>query len=154
MPKAKIYRSLRFLGGAMVLLVLSAVFSWSYLSVRRSWEEKVLRLELQVSQITKDGSQREETLGRENLQKERLIQDRKAENQSLAALADKTLEQLKASLDDLRRLREEKVKLETDYRASLEGVSQVTRFFSAWLPAWLGKGEVKREETPANPSSK
>lgn len=145
-PKLSSRQSLKRIAGASLLVGLTAILFFAFLKARRSWEDRVLAVESQLTQASKEGALREETLRRDNSQKERLILERKAENQSLAGLADKTLEQLKTSLDDLRRLREEKVKLEADYRASLECTSAVTKFFAAWLPDWLRKQESKGEE--------
>jgi hypothetical protein len=122
------------LGVILGTLALSSIFF--FVEVRGHWKGKVAALEGELERSRRESGQREETLRREAAEKDRQISERKAENQSLSALADKTLEELKAALRDLRTEREQTLKLQAEVKTALE--TRPARWLEA-LAGFLGK---------------
>lgn len=124
------WRGRLILGAILATLAASSVFF--FVEVRGHWKGKVAALEGEMERSRRESALREESLRREGAEKDRQLSERKTENQSLALLADKTLEGLKTALADLRRQREETLKLQAEVRSALE-----TRP-ARWLEALAG----------------
>ena len=123
---------------ATIFAVAAALGGVTFVRVERIWQEKVSQLEGQIGSLSLESAQRIEVLRKEGADKDRVIAERKSENQSLAALMDKTLVELKASLGDLRRERERSQTLEAEYRKAVESRrSFLGEMLSAWVPRWL-----------------
>ncbi|HVR76746.1 MAG TPA: hypothetical protein VMT52_20615 [Planctomycetota bacterium] len=127
----------------LAVAAVALVFCLLFLE-RRELGGKLSALEKTLQETSREAAAREEALRRASLEKDQALEERKFEAQTLAALADKTLEALKASLEDARRLREEGAKLEADYQALkarplfpglAAAFSRVD--LNKWLPRWL-----------------
>jgi len=118
------------LGAVLVTLAISSVFF--FVEVRGHWKDRVAALEGEMERSRRESTLREDALRREGADKDRQLAERRTENQSLSALADRTMEELKTSLSDLRRQREETVKLQAEVRTALENRP------ARWLEALAG----------------
>ncbi|MBI4603345.1 MAG: hypothetical protein HY721_15445 [Planctomycetes bacterium] len=126
-------------------LVLAAVFALAllfFLEERKGWHDSVATLANQLETAKDEARVREEALRREGAEKERLLAERRAENQSLVALTERTLAELKSSLDEARALRRERSELEEDLREAARAprrspVDQLLIRMPRWLEAAL-----------------
>lgn len=128
--------------GFLALAVLgSGVFF--FLESRRTWEGRIEVLEGELQSLREDSAAREQSLRESNAEKDAEIVDWRARVDSLTALADRTIQELKTSLEDLRQLRAEKQELEAGYRELVRKQrSPMDYFFSHWLPAWLRESRI------------
>jgi len=121
-----------------LVLIAGALAAVAFLRERASWSEARAVLEDRLAKLSEDSSQKIEALRREAAEKSQQLSERRAENQSLAQLADKTLNQLQACLGDLRHERERNEKLQTECKKALE-ISRPTLndAIAEWLPQWV-----------------
>jgi gas vesicle protein len=121
-----------------VLAVVAATATVSFVRERKSWEEKVSAVEAQLTQLSSNTTQNLELLRQEAAEKDKIIAERKADNQKLAALMDKTLVEMKTSIETLRREeRERSEKLESECRKALERREPTfADVFRTWVPRW------------------
>jgi hypothetical protein len=134
----------------LLTLLLAAVASGVFFFVqsRRTWEGKVAGLEEDLRKLAAASAERERALLHEQAAKDLQIAERKAEIGRIAALADDTLRQLRTSLDDFRKLREEKVALEREYRETLRREqASLDGFLQRWVPRWA-RPDVNGPEVP------
>ena len=106
------------LAGVLATLAISSVLF--FVEVRGHWKDRVAALEGEMERARSESALREEALRREGADKDRQLAERRTENQSLSTLANKTMEELKTALSDLRHQREETLKLQGEVRTALE----------------------------------
>lgn len=133
---------------ATVLLAAAASGVFFFIQSRRTWEGKVAGLQEDLRKLAAVSAQREGALIEEQAAKDLEIAERKAEVDRIAALASDTLRQLRVSLEDFRKLREEKVALEREYRETLRK-EQASRagFLDRWVPRWARPDGTQAERT-------
>jgi len=132
-----ISRGLRIVIFGSILAAVASSGVFFFAQSRKTWEGKVTALQDQLTQLSRDGQLREDGLRKEIAAKDREIAERKADAQNIARIAEKSLGELKTSLDDLRRLREENLRLQSEYREAIRKQPSMDAFFSRWLPQWL-----------------
>jgi len=131
-----------------LLLGVAASAAVIFLEERRTWKGKVAALEERIEDTIREAARQEEALRKETREKEREIAERKAETQRIATLAEKTLVELRSSLEDNRKLQDEKVSVEVAYRSLLEEQrSSGAYFLMRWLPVWLRENLPRPEAT-------
>ncbi|HZN57051.1 MAG TPA: hypothetical protein VFD71_03170 [Planctomycetota bacterium] len=121
-----------------VVLVAGTVLTVWHLRERKTWMDTAAGLETALAQLRSQTKQEIDALRNQNDTKERWLSERKADNQSLAALLDKSLLQLKANQEDLRRERERNEKLAASYEQALaRSASPIRDAFGTWMKSWL-----------------
>ena len=127
------------LGVAFLLAAIgSGVFF--FLQARTSWEARVATLRTDLARTTREASEREEALRLETRTKDQEIAERKRESSRVASLAEETLRQLRESMEDFRKVREEKQALEVEHRRLLrERRSPVKYLLDEWVPRWAAR---------------
>jgi hypothetical protein len=113
----------RITAALVVLGVLLGTGIYFFVQVRGHWKSRASLLETELSAARSEASEKEERYRREAADRDRVIAERRAENQGLAALAGKTVEELQIALADLRKAREENAELESELRKSLRSRS-------------------------------
>jgi flagellin-like hook-associated protein FlgL len=109
-----------------------------FVQSRRTWEERASALRDRIQEQATAAAAREESLRKEIAARDLQVAERKAEAQSIARIADKTLEELKASLEDLRQMREANALLEAEYREAIRREeSFLARALERWVPEWI-----------------
>jgi hypothetical protein len=122
----------------LAVLGFAAITTYLVIQARRHWEGKVNDLQGRMTRISEESALREEALRREIAEKDLDISQRKVELAKVAGLAEKTFQELQTSLEDLRLLRNEKTKLESEYRTAVKKEGSLTRYLLAeLLPRWL-----------------
>jgi len=136
--------TLAILGGGGVLF---------FVQVRGHWIARAGFLESELEVARAAATKKEDLHRRETAEKDRTIDERRSENQSLAALAGKTLEELKTTLEDLRKTREENAGLEKELRAALRARPSLRDTLREWLSlAKLAPASGPAVEPDAPPS--
>jgi hypothetical protein len=117
-----------------------------FVQVRGHWTARAGYLEGELETARSAAAQREDIHRREAAEKDRAIEERRSENQSLAAIAGKTLEELKTALEDVRKAREENAGLEKELRAALRAQAPSLR---DTLREWLSLARPAPASGPA-----
>jgi hypothetical protein len=133
--------ALAILGGAGILF---------FVQVRGHWMARAGLLESELESALAAATKREDLHRRETAERDRAIEERRSENQSLAALAGKTLEELKTTLEDLRKTREENTGLEKELRAALRAQAPSLR---DTLLEWLSPAKLVPASGPGGPDA-
>lgn len=122
------------LGAALAILGGGGILF--FVQVRGHWKTRAGFLEGELETARAAATKREDHYRREAAEKDRAIEERRSENKSLAALAGKTLEELKTTLEDLRKAREENAGLEKELRTALRAQAPSLRdTLLEWLSA-------------------
>jgi septal ring factor EnvC (AmiA/AmiB activator) len=122
-----------------VLAIVAATAGVSYVRERKAWEDKVAAVEGTLAQLRTETAQRVDALRQEATEKDRVIAERRADSQKFAALMDKTLVELKASLETMRsEERERSERTEMALKKALEHrVPPLSEVLRVWIPEWL-----------------
>lgn len=126
---------------AAVTIAVAGAGAFLFFQARRTWQDRVLGLQGELKQLGEESAKIEQNLRSAMMAKEEEIAQRKAEVERMAALADETLRQLRTSLDDYRKLREEKIAIEKDYRELLRQQSSLATLLGRWVPRWARGGD-------------
>lgn len=141
--------TLLFVGGLACAVIL-------YLRERANWRRNTEALERRIESVRKEAAEREEAFRKESRAKDQEILERRRDAERVAKLAEDTLAQLRATLDDLRRLSDEKRELEREYRRVLaRRGSALSDLVGEILPKWaagLSRAARKQETDSTAPS--
>ncbi|MGQ9592204.1 MAG: hypothetical protein ACUVYA_18130 [Planctomycetota bacterium] len=133
-------RARRRLGPAAGTILIAAALgagAFGFLRERAAWRRTAETLERRLQSLRAEASAREEALRKESRAKDEEILERRRDAERVAGLAEETLAQLRATLDDFRRLSDEKRELERSYRRLLaERQAPLAQLLREVLPRW------------------
>lgn len=114
-----------------VILVLALVVAGATLGLlwsrdRRRLEHEIASLEAQAARSTQEGDEREASLRRQLLERDKQTLERKAEADRLAGLLESALDSLKRGDEERRRIEAEKADVERAYRVVLAGLGSLS----------------------------
>jgi hypothetical protein len=132
---------------AVVIAMVGAAGILFFVQVRGHWKSRASLLEVELEAARADAARRDDLHRREAAEKDRVIDERRVENRNLAGLAEKTFEELKTVLEDLRKARQHNEKLETELRTALQArAPSIRETLREWLS--LAKSRPGREAVP------
>ncbi len=147
-------RLLRWLAAALVLGGVACAVLF-YLRERGAWQRKAESLERRIGSVLQEASEREEALRRESRAKDQEILERRRDAERVAKLAEDALQQLRTTLEDFRRLSDEKRELEREYRKLLADTkAPLAHLFGELLPKWAARlSRSAPQAAPTQPAS-
>jgi hypothetical protein len=137
----------RTAGLVAALAIVAAGAILFFIQVRGHWMTRAGFLEGELESARAAATKLEDVRKREAAEKDRAIEERRSENRNLAALAGKTLEELKTALEDVRKAREENAGLEKELRAALRAKAPSLR---ETLREWLSLARPVPASGPAS----
>jgi hypothetical protein len=121
----------------LCFLVAGALSLLFHLEQRKGWEASMTSLRGEMETRSRESVLREQSLERLNSDKEKLLLERRSESQSLLGITERTLAELKGSLEEVRALRQGNKELELQIERLREREPRAVGYAGVRLPEWL-----------------
>ena len=132
---------------SLLVLVAGALGLLFHLEQRKGWEASIAGLRGEMESRAREATLREQGLERAVSDKEKLLGERRSESQSLLGITERTLTELKGSLEEVRSLRHDNKQLELEVQNLRQARPRSDRGPSMRLPSWL-RAAIEATATP------